>query len=79
MEPDIKEAFDLDEIRIAKAHSNCHIVVDGSYYSVPYKWSGSEVEVHIRKHTLEIYVQLELLRTHVRSRQKGQWQTEMGD
>jgi len=73
------EAFDLYEIRIAKVHNDCHIVVDGSYYSVPYKWVGSEVEVHIRKHTLEIYAQQELLRTHVRSCQKGQWQTEMTD
>lgn len=73
------ETFDLCEIRIAKVHSDCHIVVDGSYYSVPYKWVGTEVEIHIRKHTLEIYEQQELLRTHVRASRKGQWQTEMKD
>jgi hypothetical protein len=73
------EAFDLCEIRIAKVHKDCHIVVDGSYYSVPYKFVGMAVEVHIHKNTLEIYTQQELLRIHVRARRKGQWQTEMAD
>ena len=41
------EGFDLRDIRIAKVHSDCHIVIDGSFYSVPYKWVGGEVEVHL--------------------------------
>lgn len=73
------EAFDLCEIRIAKVHNDCHIAVDGSYYSVHHKWVGKEVEVQVHKHTLEIYAQQELLRTHIKATRKGQWQTKMED
>ncbi len=54
-------------------------MVDGSFYSVPYKKVGTEVEVHVYEHVIEIYAQQELLRTHLRSFRKGQWRTEMDD
>ena len=73
------EPFNLCGIRIAKVHSDCHIVVDGSFYSVPYKKVGTEVEVHVHERIVEIYAQHELLRTHLRAVRKGQWQTEMED
>ncbi len=73
------ETFDLHDIRIAKVHSDCHIVVDGCYYSAPYKMVGKEVEVHVHERVVEIYAQHELVRTHLRATQKGQWQTKMED
>ena len=73
------EGFDLRDIRIAKVHSDCHIVIDGSFYSVPYKWVGMEVEVHVHERVIEIYAKHELIRTHLRATRKGQWQTEMED
>jgi hypothetical protein len=39
------EPFDLHAILMAKVHSDCHIVVEGSFYSVPYNLVGEEVEV----------------------------------
>lgn len=71
--------FDLHDIRIAKVHSDCHIVVDNSYYSVPFTLVGEEVEVHVRERVVEIYSQHELIRTHLKANHKGQWQTEMED
>ena len=73
------ESFDLHDIRMAKVHSDCHIVVDGSFYSVPYTLVGTEVEVQVHERVVEIYVEHELIRTHRRAAQKGQWRTEMED
>ena len=73
------EGFDLHAILIAKVHSDCHIVVDGSFYSVPYTLVGEDVEVHVHERVVEIYAHHELVRTHRRTAQKGQWRTEMED
>lgn len=73
------ETFDLHDIRIAKVHSDCHIVLDGCYYSIPYKLVGKEVEVHMHEHVVEIYAQHELVRTHLRATKKGEWQTKVDD
>ncbi len=73
------EPFDLHAIFMAKVHSDCHIVVDGSFYSVSYTLVGEEVEVHVHERVVEIYAHHELVRTHRRATQKGQWRTEMGD
>jgi transposase len=72
-------AFELLEVRVAKVHSDCHIVVEGSFYSVPYQLVGTQVEVHLLERVVEIYSQHELVRTHRRAPQKGQWRTEMDD
>jgi hypothetical protein len=64
---------------MAKVHSDCHIVVDGSFYSVSHTLVGSEVEVHVHERVVEIYAHHELVRTHRRAAQKGQWRTEMED
>ena len=64
---------------MAKVHSDCHIVVGGSYYSVPYVLVGKQVEVHVHERVLEIYFEHALVRTHLRAQRKGLWQTDMGD
>jgi transposase len=74
-----EEPFDLCDVRLAKVHSDCHIVVEGSYYSAPYRWVGSEVEVHLYERVVEIFAGQELIRTHLRAGRKGQWRTEMDD
>ena len=79
LQPLPEEPFTLWEIRTAKVHPDCHIVVDYSYYSVPYRLVGQTVEVHIHERVLHIYAGQELLRTHLRAQHKGQWRTEMAD
>lgn len=73
------EPFTLCEIRTAKVHPDCHIVVDKSYYSVPYRLVGQLVEVHVHERVVEIYAGLSLVRTHVRTQTPGQWRTQMED
>jgi len=74
-----REAFTLCEIRTAKVHPDCHIVVDKSYYSVSYQLVGQEVEVHLHERVVEIYAGQVLVRTHLRAHHQGEWRTEMAD
>ena len=64
---------------MAKVHSDCHIVIGRSYYSVPNTLIGNQVEVLIHERMVEIYHDSMLVRTHVRAVRKGQWQTKMSD
>lgn len=79
LQPLPTEPFTLCEIRTAKVHPDCHIVVDYSYYSVSYLLVGQEVEVHLHERVVEVYAGQELVRTHLRCHNKGQWRTEMAD
>lgn len=79
LQPLPTEAFSLHEIRLARVHSDCHIVVDGGYYSVPYKLVGIEVEVHVYERVVEIYANHELVRSHLRVARQGEWRTVMED
>jgi transposase len=79
LQPLPEKDFTLCEIRIAKVHPDCHIIVDKNYYSVSYRLVGQAVEVHIYERVVEIYAGLELVRTHLRALSQGQWRTEMAD
>ncbi len=71
--------FDLCEIRICKVHTDCHVTVNGCFYSVPWRWVGKSVEMHLYERRAEIYAGQELITTHVRLRKKGEWSTRMED
>jgi len=71
------EPFSLCEIRTAKVHPDCHVVVSGSYYSVPYPYVGQKLDVYVRERVVEVYQGQKLVATHVRSQQPGQWQTRL--
>lgn len=66
------EEFDLLEVRQAKAHRDCHVQVDGSYYSVPFAYIGRTLEVHVYERTVQVYSGVELLVTHEKALRKGQ-------
>jgi transposase len=72
-------SFELCEIRTVKVHPDCHVTIDGSHYSVPYRWVGKTLDAYIYERRVEIYVDQELVSTHVRARGKGQWQTRLED
>jgi transposase len=69
------EPFELCETKIAKLHPDCHVVVDGSYYSAPYEHVGDDLEVHVFERVVQIYRATKLLATHPRARKKGEWHT----
>jgi transposase len=69
------EPFELTEIRLATLHRDCHVAVDGSYYSAPYRYVGQRLEVYLFERVVQLYAGLELLATHVRAMSKGTWRT----
>jgi len=66
------EDFELLEIRQAKVHRDCHVQINGSFYSVPFRHIGKTLEVHVYERTVQIYRGIELLVTHERAIRKGQ-------
>src|SRR3970282_1123941 len=71
------EAFSLCEIRTAKVHPDCHVVVAGSCYSAPYGSVGKTLDVYVRERVIELYQGQNLVATHVRCQRAGQWQTRL--
>jgi transposase len=71
------EPFSLCEIRIAKVHPDCHVVVSGSFYSAPYTYVGQKLDVYVRDRVVELYQGQKLVATHVRCPKPGQWQTRL--
>lgn len=67
--------FELTEIRLATLHRDCHVAVEGSYYSAPYRYVGQRLEVYLFERVVQLYAGLELLATHVRATHKGTWRT----
>ena len=71
------EPFSLCEIRTAKVHPDCHVVVSGSFYSAPYIYVGQKLDVYVLERVVELYQGQKLVATHVRCQKPGQWQTRM--
>jgi len=69
------EPFSLCEIRTAKVHPDCHVVVSGSFYSAPYVYVGQKLDVYVRERVVELYQGQKLVATHVKCQKPGQWQT----
>ncbi len=65
------EPFDLLEVRHARVHKDCYIVLLGSYYPAPYAYVGKRLEVHLREATVQIYDAEKLLATHPRATERG--------
>lgn len=72
-----QERFDLIATYRAKVHRDCHVVVNGRYYSVPSSLIGKQVEVYVGRRVVEIYDGTKLVTTHLRAREPGERQTRM--
>jgi transposase len=73
-----EEPFTLREIRCVKVHPDCHVSIDKSYYSVPYIYVGQTLDAHIGERIVEIYRAQDLVATHPRSQESGEWHTRLG-
>jgi transposase len=69
--------FELRETRSVKVHPDCHVVIDGSYYSVPYAQVGVRLDAFVSERVVELFRGTELIATHPRALRKGSWQTRM--
>lgn len=79
LQPLPPQPFQLLEIRTAKVHPDCHVVISGSFYSVPFAFVGQVLTAHVSENFVEIYHGQELVSSHVRSTQPGKWQTHLED
>ena len=69
------EPFELTDTKIVKVHPDCHVVIAGSYYSVPCRYVGQTVDAFIFERVVQIFAGTDLVATHARARVKGTWQT----
>lgn len=79
LQPLPAEPFQLLEIRPVKVHPDCHVVICGSFYSVPFGYIGQELAAYVSQNFVEIYKGHELITTHPRSTRPGQWHTRVED
>lgn len=73
------QPFQLMDIHLVKVHPDCHVVISGSFYSVPYGYVGQELAAHVSENFVEIYAGLNLVTSHPRSTRAGQWHTRLED
>ena len=72
-----EEPFTLEEIHQVKVRSDCHVVIDKSFYSAPYVYVGQIVDAHINERMVLLYRDNELVATHPRCQSPGEWQTRL--
>jgi transposase len=73
------QPFELLVVRRAKVHADCHVVLQGSYYSAPHTYVGKELEGYIWQNTVQLFDGVTLLRTHERALHPGERKTSLDD
>jgi transposase len=69
------EPFSLLAVKPVKVHTDCHVVIDYSYYSVPYSYIGHTLEAYIGERLVQLFSGTELVASHERALQAGVWRT----
>jgi transposase len=60
-----------------KLHRDCHFVLQGSYYSAPYRLVGQQLDLRISDREVQVFSAHERILTHSRLKQRGQRQTDL--
>jgi transposase len=68
--------FSICQWKKAKVHIDYHVEVKKSFYSVPYKLIGQQVEIRYTDRVVEIYHKHKRVASHVRSFRRGYYTTE---
>lgn len=66
------EPFDLRSVQPAKVHRDCHVVFEGSYYSAPYRYVGTLLDVYAYERVVQIFDGVNLLVMHRRATKMGE-------
>jgi transposase len=69
------EPYEFAEWKYARVNIDCHIEVDGHYYSVPYRLLRQQVEVRLTQRVVEVFYRGHRVASHVRSHQRGRHTT----
>ena len=70
--------FEIVTWHQAKVAHDCHIQVNSTLYSVPYRCLGKTVAVKLGTRVVEVYLDFELIKTHLRGA-RGQRVTDWND
>ena len=68
-------AYEFGVWKKAKVHPDYHIEVGRAYYSVPYGLIGTQVDVRVTAHAVEIFHQAKLIAAHPRASERGRRST----
>ena len=71
------EEFEWLSAAQCRVAADCHVTVDGAYYSVPHKHVGEQVDVYIGQRIVEVYAGTTLLVTHEKAERRGERQTRL--
>jgi transposase len=74
-----EERFDIPLWKEAKVHPDHHIVFDKSYYSLPTRYIGKKVWAKGGIHTVWVFYDGELIKTHQRAHTPGTRRTDEND
>lgn len=66
------ESFELLCVKQVSVHRDCHVQVDGAYYSAPFAYAGSKLEAHVYERVVQLYDGVKLVVTHEKARGKGE-------
>lgn len=75
LQPLPADRFELTEIRVTKLHDDCHVTIDGSYYSAPWTLIGHNLDAYLFERVVQLFEGTELVATHPRAQKKGEWHT----
>jgi transposase len=71
-----KERFTIGYWKKAKVHVDYHVSVDKSFYSVPYRLIGKQVDIKYTGHLVSVYHEGEVVAQHIRTLKLGQYVTD---
>ena len=71
--------FQLLEVRTVKVHPDCHVVIAGSFYSVPFHYVGQKLTAQVSEKLVQIFAGIQLVSSHERARRSCEWHTHLND
>lgn len=74
-----EQDFERSTWKEATVHNDHHVVFEGSFYSVPTRYVSEKVMIRATARMVQIYYEEKLIKSHVRSAQKGKWITDTTD
>jgi transposase len=70
-----EKAFAPIRYQEATVHPDCHVVIEGSYYSVPFRYRGRKMTVRLTDNMVDLFEGVELVASHTRMTRKGRRST----
>lgn len=74
-----EEPFEIPVWKECTVHSDHHVVFERSYYSLPTRYIGKKVWARGTRRALQVFLDHQLIKTHSRSLEAGEWVTDQTD